>query len=98
MHTLVGVILHVTVLAIIGYFLLFSASKAQGIDALIGRLLGLWVFLLAILSVLAVLGAPMFAGTPFGTELMRAHGGMMRQWDRSGPSDQGAPSPTPAKP
>jgi hypothetical protein len=96
MHILVGVILHVTVLAIIGYFLLFSASKAQGIVALIGRLLGLWVFLLAILSVLAVLGAPMFAGTPFGTELMRAHGGMMRQWDRGQGPEQ--PAQTPGKP
>lgn len=96
MHMLVGILMHVTVLAIIGYFLLFSASKAQGIVALIGRLLGLWVFGLAILSVLAVAGAPMFSGTPFSAELMRAHGGMMHQWDRGQEPDQ--PTPSPAKP
>ena len=93
---LVGVILHVTVLAIIGYFLLFSASKAQGLVALIGRLLGLWVFLLALLSVLAVLGAPMLSGTPLGDEMMRAHGGMMHRWDRGPGPEQ--PAQTPAKP
>jgi hypothetical protein len=93
---LVGIILHVTVLAIIGYFLLFSASKAQGIVALIGRLLGIWVFLLAVLSVLAVAGAPMLSGTPLGAAMMRAHGGMMHQWgDRDG-DQRGAPPP--AKP
>ena len=97
MHILVGVVLHVTVLAIIGYFLLFSASKAQGIVALIGRLLGLWVFLLAALSVLAVMGGPMISGTPLGTEMMRAHGGMMHQWDR-GPEQSNPPSQPPGKP
>jgi len=96
---LVGIVLHITVLAIIGYLLLFSASKAQGLVALIGRLLALWVFLLAVLSVLAVLGAPMFAGTPLANEMMRAHGGWMHQWDRGGPPDQRvAPSQAPAKP
>lgn len=97
MHMLVGVVLHVTVLAIVGYFLLFSASKAQGIVALIGRLLGLWVFLLAILSVLAVVGAPMLSGTPLGDEMMRAHGGLMHRWDR-GSEQNGAPAQPPGKP
>ena len=95
MHMLVGAVLHITVLAIIGYFLLFSASKAQGIVALIGRLLALWVFLLAILSGLAVVGAPMLKGTPLGDEMMRAHGSMMHRWDR-GPD--GPASQSPSKP
>jgi hypothetical protein len=84
------------VLAIIGYLLLFTASKATGIVALIGRLLGLWVFLLAILSVLAVAGAPMLSGTPLGDALMRAHGGWMHHGDRGeAPDERNTP---PSKP
>ena len=86
---LVGVILHVTVLAIVGYLLLYTAGKAQGITALIGRLLGLWVFALAILSLAAVATAPMFGGKPFGMEMMRGHGpGWMHHWGHDGSPDQ----------
>jgi hypothetical protein len=94
---LAGIVLHVTVLAIIGYLLLFTASKAQGLVALIGRLLGIWVFLLAILSVLAVAGAPMLSGTPFGAALMHDHGGWMHRGDRGEAPDQRI-APPPSKP
>ncbi|HEY4944356.1 MAG TPA: hypothetical protein VII56_23210 [Rhizomicrobium sp.] len=94
MHMLLGVVLHTTVLAIVGYLLLFSASKAEGVVALIGRLLGIWVFILAILSIVAIVTAPMFGGRPFGMEM--DHGpGMMHRWGP--PPPMGAPPP-PAKP
>jgi hypothetical protein len=90
---LMGVVLHTTLLAIVGYALLFSASKASGIVALIGRVLGLWVFLLAALSVAAFVTAPMFGGKPFGME-MHDHGGWMHHGDHDGDRDgdrDGAP-------
>lgn len=94
---LVGIVLHVTVLAIIGYLLLWTASKAQGLVAAIGWLLGLWVFVLAILSVVAVTTAPMFGGKPFGMETMHEPG-WMHHWGRNeGPDQRDAPS-SPAKP
>jgi hypothetical protein len=103
MHMLVGVVLHVTVLAIIGYLLLWTASKAQGVVAFIGWLLGLWVFVLAILSVVAVVAAPIFGGKPFGMEMMRGHDGWMHDGyggDESsrGPGQPSRPNPAPARP
>ena len=87
---ILGAVLHVTVLSIVGYLLLWSASKAEGIVALIGRLLGLWVFLLAILSLVAMVTAPMFGGKPFGMDM--GHGpGMMHHWGP--PPGMGAPPP-----
>jgi hypothetical protein len=88
MHMLVGIVLHTTLLAIVGYALLFSASKASGVVALIGRVLGLWVFALAILSVAAIVSAPMFGGKPFGMEMMHDHGGWMHHGDRDGDRDE----------
>ena len=86
MHLLVGIVLHVTVLAIIGYLLLFTASKADGIVALIGRILGLWVFILAVLSVVAVMVMPKSAEGPYG--MMHGRGtGWMHRWDRDGDRD-----------
>ena len=102
-HMLIGIVLHTTLLAIVGYALLFSASKAEGFVALIGRVLGIWVFILAILSVVAIVSAPMFGGKPFGMDI--GHGpGMMHRWGPPGmqppppsPADQPAP-PAPPKP
>jgi hypothetical protein len=89
MHMVFHAVLHFTVLAIIGYLLLYTASKADGIVALIGRLLGLWVFILAILAVVA--GVAMSGGK--GWEGMHGHGmGWMHHWDREGPPDQAAPA------
>ena len=105
MHMVLGVVLHTTVLAIVGYLLLFTASKAEGLVALIGRLLGLWVFLLAILSVVAVVTAPMFGGKLFGIEMMHDHGpgGWMHHMGPPPgppppPPAQAAPPAPPAKP
>jgi hypothetical protein len=51
-------VLHATLLAIVGYALLFSATRTAGIVALIGRLLGIWVFIVAALFVVAGIFAP----------------------------------------
>ncbi len=51
MTWILGAVLHGTVLGIIAFFVLFAAGKAEGFTALLGRLLGYWVLLLAILGV-----------------------------------------------
>ena len=58
MHFIGGVVLHATVLAVIGYALLFSATRTAGVVALIGRILGIWLFVLAVLSVVAFFVLP----------------------------------------
>ena len=104
-HMLIGIVLHTTLLAIVGYALLWSASKAEGLVALIGRVLGIWVFILAILSVVAAVAGPMVGfdmghgpgmhrwGPPPGP------GGMMQPPPPAGqPAPPPAPPPAPAKP
>jgi hypothetical protein len=78
MFMVFGLVMHVTILAIVGYALLFSASKAEGLIALIGRLLGLWVFLLAILSIVAGVAFHMSGGKLLGMDWSRGHG--MHEW------------------
>ena len=103
MHMFVDVVLHATVLAIMGYALLWSASKVEGVVALIGKVLGVWVFLLAILSVVAVATMPMFGGKPFGIDMTHGHDpGWMHRIDRDrdgGATPSARPeNPAPAKP
>ncbi len=107
-HMLIGVVLHATLLAIIGYALLFSATRTAGLVALIGRVLGIWVFILAILSIVAVLTAPMFGGKPFGMDMGPGPGmhrwgpppgpGMMPPPPPPGMQPPPPPAPAPAKP
>jgi hypothetical protein len=101
---LIGAVLHVTALAIIGYPLLGTASKADGLIALIGSLFGLWVLILAIVSLIVVGTMNMFGSKPFGVDMMHVHGpGWVRHSNRDvdGPPDHRPtpePSATPATP
>ena len=51
MHSLFifGVLLHATALAVLGFFVLFAADRATGRTQTIGKLLGGWLLLLAVL-------------------------------------------------
>jgi hypothetical protein len=96
-----GAILHATLIAVIGYALLFSATRTAGIVALIGRLLGIWLFILAILLVVGAATAPMFGGKPFGLDMH--HGPGMHRWGpppgmQPPPPPPGEQPPPPAKP
>jgi hypothetical protein len=87
-------VLHATLLAIVGYALLFSATRTAGIVALIGRLLGIWVFIVAALFVAAAIIAPPpdRAFAPWGM----MHGGPgMHPWGPppGPPAMQPAPGP-----
>jgi|KBSSwiStaDraftv2_1062776.scaffolds.fasta_scaffold4101090_1 hypothetical protein len=96
---LLGAVLHATVLGVLAFFILFAAGKAEGFTALLGRLLGYWVLLLAILGLVfgifaAATGKHMGPGW-----MMRQHG-----WRHMGrppfdcPVEPEKPGAAPAKP
>jgi hypothetical protein len=95
MFWIAGVVLHATVLGIIAFFVLFAAGKAEGFVALLGRLLGYWVLLLAILSIVGGVYCSV-TGKQVGPGWMHGPGhGWMHQWSPPGP-DGAAPPPPPA--
>lgn len=89
-----GGLVHATVLAIIGFFILFAATKAQGLVAAFGKILAAWILILAVLAVAGGATAPMFGGRPFGMPMMNQQAG---EWMRNCPYWQNQPS-TPPKP
>ncbi len=96
MHMVVGLVLHTTLLAIVGYALLWTAAKAEGFVALLGRLLGFWVLLIAVLSVVAAVAIHVSGGKLFGMDLHdHDHGPGMHRW---GPPDDMGPPPPPPPP
>ena len=87
----IGAILHATAVAVIGFFVLFAAGKADGLLRTIGNVLGIWLFILAILALVGGATAPMFGGRPFGFPMMdQMHHGWMHQWQYPG---QNGPAP-----
>ena len=46
MDMLVDAIMHATVAGVIGFFVLFAASKSDGIVKLVGTLLGWWIWII----------------------------------------------------
>ncbi len=59
MEMLAHAVLHATVAGVIGFFVLFAASKASGIVRLVGTILGWWLWIIAILSIVCVFVCPM---------------------------------------
>lgn len=99
MHWIMGAVLHATVIAIFAFFILFAASKAEGFTALLGRLLGYWVLLIAIL---ALAGGIYFGVTGKGPpDMWHGHPGpgWMHHWGPpGGPMMQPPPPPPPGAP
>ena len=90
-------LLHATFAAVIGFFVLFAASRSDGLLKLVGNVLGIWLFVLAVLSVVGgFMGGPVFGGH-MG---MRMMGGHRPPWMQSGqPAEapaSAAPAPAPA--
>ncbi len=79
---IVGALLHVTLLAVVGFFVLSAAQKAQGLVKLLGNVVGVWLLALATLAVVAATTAPMFGGRPFGMPMGRHMEFRMMQYDR----------------
>ena len=101
MHAfLPGVLFHALAIAVVAFFILFAASKAEGFVRLLGNLLG-WIILLAAILFLAMAGYDMTTGQrpPW---LERAHGWMMRGSEngaaRSLPAPPASPNEPPATP
>ena len=94
MHCMiVEALVHATVLGIVAFFILFAAGKAEGFTALLGRVLGYWVLLIAVAS----LACGIYGGVT-GKHLMPMddHSGWMH---REGPAPMGPPpaaAPAPA--
>ncbi len=89
-------IAHVTGLLIIAFFVLFAASKAEGLVSLLGRILAAWLVLVAILHVVWHF-APGVLGDKFGPGMM--HGEMMHDhWMHWGQQPAPAAAPAPVQP
>ncbi len=102
-HFLIHALAFATVIATIGFFVLFAASKAEGLLKAFGTVLGLWVLLLTGIIVVGGITASMFGGRPFGMQMMDDQKGpwMHRGWMHDGWGHMGPPpadSATPAKP
>jgi len=81
-------IVHATFIAVVGFFVLFAASKASGIVRLVGTILGWWLWILAVLAIVAGL-----MGHGDGKDFPGwAH---MHGWMKS---EQSAPAAAPANP
>ncbi len=66
-------LLHATFCAVVGFFVLFAASRSDGLLKLVGNVLGIWLFVLAVLSVVGgFMGGPVFGGH-MGMRMMDGH-------------------------
>ena len=77
MEMLAHAVLHATVAGVIGFFVLFAASKASGIVRLVGTILGWWLWIIAVLCIVCVFVCPMMG------DKMGGHWGMHGDWMHS---------------
>ena len=86
-----------------GFFVLFAASKIEGWLSLLGKLIGAWLYLLAVLAIACAIVMPLTGGHVFGAVMPGHMGpGWMFRWQHAcpppaGPAAMPAPA-TPAKP
>lgn len=79
---LIGTLVHVTAIAVIGFFVLFAASKSDGMIRILGNLLAVWLFVLAVLVIVVTATAAIFGGVPSGVSLMdRMQHGWTQPWE-----------------
>lgn len=92
-------IVHVTMLLVVAFFILFVAQKADGLVSLFGNILGAWIVIIAVLHIAACfvpgLADKMGMKGPDG-----AHGPMMmhEHWMHHWGMQPAAPQPAPAAP
>jgi hypothetical protein len=85
-------IMHVTVLLIVAFFILFAASKADGMVGLFGKVLGVWIVLVAILHIVAFFAPGVMGMKPGAMPGGMMHGHWMHHW---GPDSAQPAAPTP---
>jgi hypothetical protein len=73
------VVHHVILIAVLAFFVLFAASKADGFVKILGNVLGYLILICAVVWLVGCLTAPMFGGHPFGLDMwgMGPHWGYM---------------------
>jgi hypothetical protein len=94
-------LISLTLIAVLAFFVLFAAQKADGLIRMLGRILGVWLLILAVLAAAAAVTAPMMGGRPFGMAMprhMRAMhcDGWRESSDRPAPSSPASPSEPPS--
>lgn len=72
-------LISLTLLVVIGFFVLLASSKTEGVTRTFGKYLSVWIFVLVATIGAGLATAPLFDGRPFGMPMMH-HGegaGMM---------------------
>jgi hypothetical protein len=67
-----------TFLLIVSFLLLFMASKSSGLTSMFGRVLGLWLLVIAAIAAGGVGTAVMNGGRPYGLDMPMMRGEGMR--------------------
>jgi hypothetical protein len=92
MHFAMGAVLHTLVVAVLAFFVLFAAIKADGFVKLLGTLLG-WILLLG--AVLGLAAGLYGAATGHHPDWMEHGHDMMMKWhDEGREGGGGVPAPT----
>ena len=76
---LIFALIPLTLLVVVGFFVLIASSKMEGVTRTFGKYLSVWIFVLVATIGAGLATAPVFGGRPFGIPMMR-HGegpGMM---------------------
>jgi len=90
------VIMSVTVLAVIGFFVLFAATKSSGLLGGLGKFLGAWLYLLAVAVIVCGIIAPMAGWHVFGARGPgRGPGPWMERGGRPRWEQPAVPNPAP---
>jgi hypothetical protein len=89
-------VMHATVAGVIGFFVLFAAGKAEGIVKFVGTILGWWLWILAVLSIVCVFVCPMMGGKM--GEKWGMHGDWMHPAAATAPAAPADTAAAPAKP
>lgn len=65
-----------TFFATIGYFVLFSSTKTEGAVKKFGKILAIWIFILAAFLPMIALYVTLFGLCPMGEAMQTMHSGM----------------------
>ncbi len=95
MHMVVHLAAAATVLLIVAFFILMAAQRAFGFASALGRLIGAWLVMLALVAIAGAVTAATHQGKPFGLNLEESYDAPPRSAAPDAPSQ---PEPTPAQP
>lgn len=90
-----GVAHHVILLALVAFFVLFTASKTTGFVKWLGLVLGYLLLILALVWIVGCTTAPMFGGHPLGMTF--SEGSHLPIMGHVWTSHPATPAPTPGK-